>query len=138
MVNEIVIVINPGSTSTKVALYNCNGEVNSISIKHSQSDLDKFNRITDQFDFRYYAVKDVVFEMLMQNNYEIVDVVGRGGIVKPLSGGTYRINKAFIEDAGSFEKKIVLILSILLVMTVTFNSSTLQFSHYKNTRENRK
>jgi len=99
MVNEIVIVINPGSTSTKVALYNRNGEVNSISIKHSQSDLDKFNKIVDQLDYRYNTVKDVVFEMLMQNNYEIVGIVGRGGIVKPLSGGTYRINKAFIEDA---------------------------------------
>lgn len=99
MVKEIVIVINPGSTSTKVALYDRNGEIKNISIKHSQVDLDKYNRIADQFIYRYKIVKDVVFEMLTQDDFKIVGIVSRGGIVKPLSGGTYKINKAFIKDA---------------------------------------
>lgn len=99
MENEVVIVINPGSTSTKVALYNRLGEIDSISIKHSQESLDKFNRVVGQLDYRYDTVKNVVFEKIMQKNYKIVGIVGRGGIVKPLSGGTYRINNAFIEDA---------------------------------------
>ncbi len=99
MVNEIVIVINPGSTSTKLALYNRNGEIKSNSIKHEQSELDKFNRITDQFDYRSGMIKEVVNTMLENNNFKVVGIVGRGGIVKPLTGGTYRINEAFIKDA---------------------------------------
>jgi butyrate kinase len=99
MLEEIVIVINPGSTSTKVALYNREGEVESISVKHSQNELDKYNRITDQYEYRYGTVRDELNIMLGENKYKVVGVVGRGGIVKPLTGGTYRINEAFLKDA---------------------------------------
>lgn len=96
---EIVIVINPGSTSTKVALYNRSELINEHIIRHSQEDLDQFSKVTDQFDYRYAIVETALDKMLSETNVDVIGVVGRGGIVKPLLGGTYRINNAFLSDA---------------------------------------
>ncbi len=97
--NEAVIVINPGSTSTKVALYNRGGELQTESIRHVQAELDKFHRISDQLDYRLKHIKKFLQSELANSDIKIVGIVGRGGIVKPLSGGTYRINDAFLKDA---------------------------------------
>jgi len=97
--NEIVVVINPGSTSTKVALYNRTELVDEMQTRHLQKDLDQFERVTDQFEYRYKMVEKGLDEMLSDKDVKIVGIVGRGGIVKPLEGGTYRINQAFLEDA---------------------------------------
>ena len=60
MSQEIVIAINPGSTSTKIAIYNRSGELASESIGHNQQELDKFERISDQMEYRYtYLVQTV-------------------------------------------------------------------------------
>lgn len=101
MENEVVIVINPGSTSTKVAFFNRTGVLNSSTVRHQQSELDKFARITDQLDYRYEQIASFVHSTLSENNYKVVGVVGRGGIVKPLEGGTYRINSEFLKDAAN-------------------------------------
>jgi len=98
---EAVIVINPGSTSTKVALYSRVGELHSMSVSHNQSELDKFGRIADQLEYRLEPIKNFLDDFLKSEPIKIVGLVGRGGIVKPLSGGTYRINEAFLEDARS-------------------------------------
>jgi len=98
---EAVIVINPGSTSTKVALYSRVGELHSMSVSHNQSELDKFGRIADQLEYRLEPIKKFLDDFLKSEPIKIVGLVGRGGIVKPLSGGTYRINEAFLEDARS-------------------------------------
>jgi butyrate kinase len=99
MENQVVIVINPGSTSTKLSLYSRKGEVKSETIRHTQKDLDKFNCITDQLDYRYTFIKTWLMCVLKDNDYKVVGVVGRGGIVKPLDGGTYRLSEAFLKDA---------------------------------------
>ncbi len=101
MEKEVVIVINSGSTSTKIAIYNRQGEVVSESIGHPQNELVKFERIADQLDYRYNLIKPFIKENLSNSNYKVIGVVGRGGIVKPLKGGTYRINQEFIDDARS-------------------------------------
>lgn len=97
--NEIVVVINPGSTSTKVALYNRTELLDEMITRHLQKDLDRFERVTDQFEYRYKMVEKGLDEMLWKKELKVVGIVGRGGIVKPLEGGTYRINQAFLEDA---------------------------------------
>jgi butyrate kinase len=97
---EIVIVINPGSTSTKIAIYNRSGELASESIGHDQQELDKFDRIGDQLEYRYKYIFKTVNGFLTGKDYKVVGVVGRGGIVKPLQGGTYKINAAFLKDAA--------------------------------------
>jgi butyrate kinase len=98
---EAVIVINPGSTSTKVALYTREGELHSLSLMHNQLEIDKFACIADQLEFRLRPINDFLDEFLKSEPLSIVGIVGRGGIVKPLSGGTYRINEAFLADARS-------------------------------------
>lgn len=99
MENQVVIVINPGSTSTKLSIFNRKGELKSQSIRHSQSELDKFNRITDQLEYRYTLIKEWLTCILKEHNFEVVGIAGRGGIVKPLEGGTYRLSEAFLFDA---------------------------------------
>ncbi len=98
---EAVIVINPGSTSTKVAIYTRQGELQSMSLSHNQADMDKFIRIADQLEYRLEPIKNFLDSLLKSKPIKIVGLVGRGGIVKPLSGGTYRINDAFLNDARS-------------------------------------
>lgn len=99
MTNEVVIVINPGSTSTKLSIYDRRGVLESGTIRHAQKDLDSFDRIADQLDYRLKMVDNQVDDFLKDKEYKVVGIVGRGGIVKPLTGGTYRINEAFLKDA---------------------------------------
>lgn len=101
MKNEIVIVINPGSLSTKVAFFNRTRMLHSAAFDHPQQELDAFSRITDQLEYRYKYVIQEVAAFLSHGLYTVVGVVGRGGIVKPLDGGTYRINEDFLKDATS-------------------------------------
>ena len=98
---EIVIAINPGSTSTKIAIFNRTVRLSSLTVEHSQAELDKFDRIAAQLDYRYEHVVQAVNEFLATGTYRVVGVVGRGGIVKRLTGGTYRISEAFINDVTS-------------------------------------
>jgi len=101
MNEEAVIVINPGSTSTKIAFYTRQGELISKSIAHPQNELDGFERIADQLEYRYTHIKPFINEYLAKSNVDIIGIVSRGGIVKPIRGGTYRINQEFLDDARS-------------------------------------
>ncbi len=101
MEKEAVIVINPGSTSTKIAFYNRQGELFSKSISHPQSELCKFEKIADQLQYRHDHIKPYLDDYLSKSDLKVVGIVGRGGIVKPINGGTYIINEAFLVDARS-------------------------------------
>ena len=101
MNEEVVIVINTGSTSTKIAFYTRQGELISKSISHPQNELVKFERIADQLEYRCTHVMKFIREYLSKSKVNITGVVGRGGIVKPIKGGTYRINQEFLNDAKS-------------------------------------
>lgn len=100
MKNEAVIVINPGSTSTKVALFNREGEIVSQSVRHDLNELGQFSKISEQLNYRLKPIREFINEYLKNHSIKIVGIVGRGGIVKPLQGGTYRINEAFLTDAS--------------------------------------
>jgi len=101
MKREIVIVINPGSTSTKIAIFNLSGSLQSSTIQHKQAELDQFARISDQLDYRYEQLESHISTFLSEKSFQVVGIVGRGGIVKPLQGGTYRINSDFLTDAAN-------------------------------------
>lgn len=102
MINEVVIVINPGSTSTKIALFNRQGEVLAETLRHSQSELDQFKQISNQLSFRFDIVKKHIYGWLESDKrLKVIGIVGRGGIVKQLTGGTYKISDAFLKDAES-------------------------------------
>ncbi len=92
-----LLIINPGSTSTKIAVYDDENMMFEETLRHSTSEINKFERIYDQYEFR----KNIIVETLEKNNIEIKSldgVVGRGGLLKPIEGGSYRVNEAMLED----------------------------------------
>lgn len=93
----MILAINPGSTSTKIALFEEEKPLFEKSLSHARSDLAGFERITDQFHFR----KDLIMNELSKRETDLTTiriVVGRGGLVKPIESGIYKINQKMIED----------------------------------------
>ncbi len=90
-------MINPGSTSTKIAIYTNQELIMEQSIPHSLDELSKFERISDQLDFRKEMVVKAVIDqgILLQ---DLNAIVARGGLLRPLSGGTYQINQEMVND----------------------------------------
>jgi butyrate kinase len=95
-----ILTINPGSTSTKLAVYE---EVNPVfitSISHSSEELAQFPNIAAQFEFR----RNVILQTLKENNFSLHDfalVVGRGGVIRPIESGVYEVNEAMLADCRS-------------------------------------
>lgn len=97
MSNYHILAINPGSTSTKIAVYLNTKVVFLKSIQHSSEELKKFKRISDQFEYR----RDIIIDELKNAKIEIEKiqiVIGRGGLVKPIKSGVYIINNAMRND----------------------------------------
>ncbi len=95
-----ILIINLGSTSTKVSLYSEMAEVFSESISHSQDELKPFITIWEQTDFR----KSKILEVLKKNNISLstLDAIScRGGLLKPVEGGIYILNEEMVEDMKS-------------------------------------
>ncbi len=92
-----LLIINPGSTSTKIAIYDNEKPVLEQTLRHSNEELAPYATIIDQFEFR----KNVILETLNTNGINISKlsaVVGRGGLLRPIEGGTYKVNDAMIAD----------------------------------------
>lgn len=97
MKDLIILTINPGSTSTKIAVFNREIPILTETIRHSTNELNKFDRITDQYDFR----KNIVINRLKESYIDLskVDcIVGRGGLIRPIPSGVYEINAQMEED----------------------------------------
>ena len=92
-----LLIINPGSTSTKIAVFHEKECVFKTNIKHSAEDIAPFEHIADQYHFR----KEVILNTLKDAGIELNDlsmVVGRGGLLKPLTSGIYEVNEAMKRD----------------------------------------
>lgn len=92
-----VLAINPGSTSTKIAVYSNLKVIFYKNIKHSSDDLKPFTKITDQYEFR----KNIIYEELKKSNIDLTTiraVVGRGGLLKPIPSGVYAVNEVMKAD----------------------------------------
>lgn len=92
-----ILVINPGSTSTKIALFDDENKLWQETVRHNVSELQKFESVTDQYDFR----KNTILKLLKDKGLGISSIdafVGRGGLLKPMEGGTYKVNEKMIED----------------------------------------
>lgn len=92
-----ILAINPGSTSTKIAVYTNSKVIFLKSIHHENEDLKKFEKIGDQYQYR----KDLVLEELKNAKIEmelIEAVVGRGGLLRPIKSGVYTINEKMKRD----------------------------------------
>ena len=91
-----ILAINPGSTSTKIAIFENETCIFNKSIRHSSEIIQSFDKIYDQYDFRKEAILDTLKEADI--NIDSLDaIVGRGGMLKPIEGGTYNVNEAMIE-----------------------------------------
>lgn len=91
-----ILAINPGSTSTKMAVYNDQTPILSLCLRHSVEDLEPFPKVIDQFDFR----KNLVLNALAENGipFEFDAVVGRGPLVHPIPGGVYEVNEEMLGE----------------------------------------
>lgn len=92
-----ILAINPGSTSTKIAVYEGETPIFLKNIKHPKEELDEFEKISDQFQFR----KNLIIKQLKEAEIEINSIkiiVGRGGLLKPIESGVYNVNEAMIHD----------------------------------------
>lgn len=90
-----ILAINPGSTSTKIAVFDDKTLVKSENLSHSVEELKKYDRIVDQLDFRYQNISD----WLKENGFHSFDsIVGRGGLLRPMESGTYPVNDVMIKD----------------------------------------
>ncbi len=92
-----LLIINPGSTSTKIGVYEGEKEILEETLRHSSEEIEKYETIYDQFEFR----KEVIINVLKEKNFDMntLDaVVGRGGMLKPMEGGTYAVNEQMLED----------------------------------------
>lgn len=91
-----ILAINPGSTSTKFAVYFNSRCMLNKTIRHSMDELMRYNSVTDQFDFR----KGLIIDALMEEGIEVDSlkiIIGRGGLTYPLQSGVYRVNNRMLE-----------------------------------------
>ncbi|WP_418792396.1 butyrate kinase [Phosphitispora sp. TUW77] len=91
------LVINPGSTSTKIAVFKDVEPVYVKTARHSSKELERFDKIIDQFAYRLEIVKDN-FGQSGFDAGELNAVVGRGGLLRPMPGGTYLVNDKMLQD----------------------------------------
>ncbi len=94
-----VLVLNPGSTSTRVGVFEADQETFSREIQHTPEELAPFagRRITEQYDFR----KNAIIRVLGEWGLTVADldaVCGRGGLLRPIPHGTYPVNQAILDD----------------------------------------
>ncbi len=96
MENEVVLAINPGSTSTKLALYGRKGPIQVKSIDHTGTEICNMHSIEDQLPLRIEIIQKTFKPWL--EGHRLVAVVGRGGLVKPIKGGVYHVNDDLMDD----------------------------------------
>ena len=97
MEEQRILAINPGSTSTKIAVYQGSKSIFLKNIKHTSEELKPFDNIADQFEFR----KEIILKELKDAEIRIdliTAIVGRGGLVKPIESGVYEVNEQMIKD----------------------------------------
>jgi butyrate kinase len=92
-----MLIINPGSTSTKIAVYDDLEPVFVETLRHSSEEIGKYNSIIDQYEFREAVILKAVEEKGVKIN-TLNAVVGRGGLLKPIEGGTYAVNDDMLKD----------------------------------------
>lgn len=92
-----ILAINPGSTSTKISVFENHDLLMEKTLRHSTEEINKYDKISDQFEFR----KNVIMESLDQAGITVDSldaVVGRGGLLQPIEGGTYEVSDRMLED----------------------------------------
>ena len=93
---QTILAINPGSTSTKVAVYEERHPLLTFALSHSAEELAPFATVVDQFSWR----KELILKSLKDHNFDLhrlTAVIGRGGLIHPVEGGVYEVNACQVE-----------------------------------------
>lgn len=96
----LILTINPGSTSTKMALFNNLDLLDKETVRHSKKAIAKFDELIEQLKMR----KKVINKFLSKNKIDIKDIdgfIGRGGLIKPVKSGIYKVNQKMINDLSN-------------------------------------
>lgn len=91
------LIINPGSTSTKIGVFEDETLLFEETLRHSTEEIGQYASIVDQKDFR----KQIILDLLSEKKFDIQDlqvIVGRGGMLKPIPGGTYAVSDDLLAD----------------------------------------
>ena len=92
-----LLIINPGGTSTKIAVFENEDEIFKKSIPHTAEELEPFAHVFDEYEYR----KDLILKTIKEVGFKIDEfdcVAGRGGLMHPITGGTYRVNDKMVDD----------------------------------------
>ena len=92
-----ILTINPGSTSTKVALFRDLEQVKTLTLRHSAEEIARFASVADQLEWRL----EIILDALKADGIKLEDlnaVIGRGGLMRPIEGGVYRVGETMIAD----------------------------------------
>ncbi|MFZ5817417.1 MAG: butyrate kinase [Bacillota bacterium] len=92
-----LLIMNPGSTSTKIAVFEDEQPLFTETLRHSAAEVGRYGRVIDQYGFR----RDAILAFLAAKGVAVASlsaVVGRGGLLRPIPGGTYRVNEAMLRD----------------------------------------
>ncbi|SKA82600.1 butyrate kinase [Paucidesulfovibrio gracilis DSM 16080] len=92
-----ILAINPGGTSTKIAVFDGAEERLNVNVKHAEDELHRFAAVFDQLPLRRQAILDVLKAQGVALE-DLAAVVGRGGLLRSVSGGTYAVNQAMVDD----------------------------------------
>ncbi len=99
-----ILAINPGSTSTKFAIYEDRKAIFEDTLRHPTEEIERYDHVVEQLDWR----RELIVDGLKKHDIKIEDldgVVGRGGLVKPIAGGTYEVNDALCDDCRHAEQE---------------------------------
>lgn len=97
-----ILVINPGSTSTKTAVFENDTQIEVFTIRHSIKELIQFSHITDQLDFRYNLIMSNLDKKGIRLDFDIV--MGRGGMLPPVCSGLYQVNEKMLNTLAEAER----------------------------------
>jgi len=92
-----ILVINPGSTSTKIAVFDGENSIFEKIIRHNSEEIKDYRKIVDQFEFR----ANIISKELESNSFRIIDfsaISARGGLLHPIESGTYSVNEDMVKD----------------------------------------
>ena len=94
-----ILAINPGSTSTKIAVFENDKELMHKNVSHEAEKLAEFDTVQDQLDYRKEMVEEACKEAGI--DLDSIDIfVGRGGGLHPVPGGTYIVDDVVLRDAA--------------------------------------
>jgi butyrate kinase len=98
------LVINPGSTSTKVAVFEDEQPLFIETLRHSSEEIAAFSHVLDQYDFRLTQVLNLIKAASIPLE-SFSAVVGRGGLLRPIPSGTYAVNDRMVDELGERDRE---------------------------------